>query len=227
MTDMHDEYPHTACVAAQREPGEGRKAAAQAGLSSPQADLHRHILRAFLATGKPPVAGDVRHMASGLGLDPREAMRRLADADLVHTDPATGIVVAAYPFSGVPTPHVVRLDDTPPVHAMCAIDALGIPLMAGRDGVISSASPGTHDPITVEYRVGTWRWSPATAAVLVADSGGEGPSQCRSCPFITFHATAEQAAAYLTDCATASGQVVTQAEAVNAAQAEFARLLTG
>jgi Alkylmercury lyase len=204
-----------------------RKAAAQAGLPPELASLHRQVLRAYLATGGAPGAAELGRLASGLGLPPGEAMARLEAADLVHADPATGAATTAYPFSGVPTPHEVRVGGAPLLYAMCAIDALGIPLMAGRDGVINSVSPGAGDPITVEFRAGTWRWQPATAVVLLASSGAGGPSRSCSCPFIAFHATAEQAAAYLRDGPATAGRIVTQTDAVAAAEAEFGRLLTG
>lgn len=57
-----------------------------------------------------------------------------------------GVVAAAYPFSGIPTPHRVALDGLPAVFAMCAIDALGLPAMAGRNGRITSANPADGTP---------------------------------------------------------------------------------
>lgn len=219
MSDRHDE-----CVGAAER---GRKSTAQAALPPALVTLHRQLLKAFLADGRPPRPAELRQLASVLGLAPGEAMRRLADADLVHTDPVTGAATTAYPFSGVPTPHVVSVDGAPTLYAMCAIDALGIPLMVGRDAVISSVCPATGDTITVERRAGTWLWQPATAVVVTAGTGAGGPSLRCTCPFISFHVTAEHAAAYLQRAAPAGGRIVTQSEAVDAAEAEFGRLLTG
>jgi Alkylmercury lyase len=202
------------------------KAAAQADLPPALADLHRQVLRAFLASGRGPGAAELRRLAGALGLAPGESLQRLADADLVHTDPATGAAITAYPFSGVPTPHVVRVDGAPPLYAMCAIDALGIPLMVGRNSVITSLDPASHDTITVEHRAGTWRWQPPATVVLIAGAGAPGPSLRCTCPFITFHATASHAAAYLRE-GTVAGRVVTQTEAIDAARAEFGLLLAG
>jgi alkylmercury lyase len=50
---------------------------------------------------------------------------------------------------------------------MCAIDALGIPQMTGRDGVIVAADPHSGEPVRVELGAGEWRWSPPATAVLV------------------------------------------------------------
>ena len=49
----------------------------------------------------------------------------LARDDLVHTD-RDGEITVAYPFSGRPTGYLVRFEGGHEVHAMCAIDALGI-----------------------------------------------------------------------------------------------------
>ena len=59
-----------------------------------------------------------------------------------------GQIEVAYPFSRRSTGHTVHLTGHLPVAAMCAIDALGIPLMTGADGVIDSTDPttGTPDP---------------------------------------------------------------------------------
>jgi alkylmercury lyase len=128
-------------------------AARQAGLPSGVRQMHRAVLRAFLETGHAPHAAD---LPRPVGIDRDEALALLHRLDLVHLDRA-GQVVAAYPFSGRPTAHSVRLDDGPPLHAMCALDAVGIPLMARRDAVIVSADPIDWHPILVEQRDTTWR----------------------------------------------------------------------
>jgi alkylmercury lyase len=121
-------------------------------LPGPLRGLHRAVLRRFLAFGAPPTARWVRQAAAGLGLD-ASALDALAAADTVHV--VNGVVAVAYPFSGTPTPHRVRLDGLPAVYTMCAIDALGLPAMAGRDGQISSADPHEGTPVEVTVRRGT------------------------------------------------------------------------
>jgi hypothetical protein len=135
----------------------------QAQLPGPLRGLYRAVLRRFLATGAPPTARWVRQAAAEAGLD-ASAVDELAAADAVHI--SNGVVSVAYPFSGTPTPHRVALDGLPAVYAMCAIDALGLPAMAGRDGQITSADPADGTPIEVTARNGTWSWTPATAVVV-------------------------------------------------------------
>ena len=99
----------------------------QATLPGPLQAFHRALLGAFLTEAGPPDLAAVGRLAAGRQLDPQAALAALAAADLVHADPATGRVRVAYPFSGPPTPHRVELAEGPPVYAMCALDALGIP----------------------------------------------------------------------------------------------------
>src|SRR2546421_3905818 len=108
----------------------GSIAGRQQRLPGPLRELHRAVLRRFLQTGSPPTARWVRQAAAETGLD-ASALDALAAADAVHV--VNGVVTVAYPFSGTPTPHRVWLDGLPTVYAMCAIDALGLPAMAGRD----------------------------------------------------------------------------------------------
>ena len=121
----------------------GSIAGRQERLPGPLRGLHRAVLRRFLATGAPPTARWVRQAAAETGLD-ASAVDELAAADVVHI--SNGVVTVAYPFSGTPTPHRVKLDGMPAVYAMCAIDALGLPAMADRNGRITSAARATTPP---------------------------------------------------------------------------------
>ena len=151
----------------------GSIAGRQERLPGPLRELHRAVLRRFLATGAPPTARWLRQAAADAGLG-AVAVDELAAADAVHV--VNGVVAVAYPFSGTPTPHRVELDDLPAVYAMCAIDALGLPLMAGRDGQITSADPHDGTPIVVTARGGTWSWAPATATSTPRSSARTPPS---------------------------------------------------
>lgn len=159
-------------------------------------------------------------------MDLDDAFRCLAEVDLVHLG-HDGQVLVAYPFSGRPTGHAVRLVDGPTVEAMCAIDALGIPYMTGRDALIVSTDPGSGQSIRVERRGEAWRWSPVGAAVVLAQRTGDGPAAECLCPLITFHVAREEAARRLDARPDLVGVVLDQAEAVEIARRSFGALLTG
>ncbi len=127
----------------------------------------------FLADGRAPDTAELRAVAVDANVDRGDGLRHLAELDLVHDD-QNGRIRIAYPFSGDPTGHRVRLTDRPPVDAMCAIDALGIVLMTRQDGVITSSDPATGQAIQVTRRAARWQWEPASTVVLLAQSAGCG-----------------------------------------------------
>jgi len=204
----------------------GSIAGRQERLPGPLRELHRAVLRRFLATGAPPTARWLRQAAADAGLG-AVAVDELAAADAVHV--VNGVVAVAYPFSGTPTPHRVELDDLPAVYAMCAIDALGLPLMAGRDGQITSADPHDGTPIVVTARGGTWSWAPATAVVVAGpatDCGTECSSFETMCPNTVFHASPESARAYLASHGDLDAQILGQDTAIECGRLNFGTLLT-
>ncbi|PVZ09030.1 organomercurial lyase [Actinomycetospora cinnamomea] len=156
----------------------GGVAAQQSALPPAAQDVHRMVLRAFLNSGDAPHRRD---LPDSCGVEVDEALDLLDEVDLVHLD-AEGRVVVAYPFAARITGQTVRVDAGPVLQAMCAIDALGIPMLAGRDGVIESADPLDGQPIRVECTGGSWRWAPAETVVLLASSAECGVAAECLCP---------------------------------------------
>jgi hypothetical protein len=213
------------------EDGWAGSARRQAALPAPLRDLHRAVLRRFLDTGAAPEVDWLRQAASELGLG-GTAVAELEAADLVHLD--DGLAAVAYPFSGTPTRQQVELDGYPAVYAMCAIDALGIPAMTGRDGRITATDPGDGTPVVVSVKGagepggGQWRWTPAGAVVVLARTAGCG-TDCASwevmCPHTTFHASRGSAQAYLAARDGIDGEILDQQAAVAHGRRTFGPLL--
>jgi len=183
------------------------------------------VLLRFLATGDPPATGWITGASAGLGLSD-SAIAELEAADLVHA--ADGVAVVAYPFSGTPTRQQVELDGFPAVYAMCAIDALGIPAMAGRDGRMAATDPRDGAPVVVSVRGGQWRWTPVRAVVVVGsnrDCGTDCGSWEVMCPSTTFRASRDSAQAYLAARGDIDGQILDQDAAVERRRRNFGTLL--
>ena len=200
-------------------------ASRQAALPVPLRDLHRAVLCRFLDTGSAPAMDWVRQAAAELGLGD-SAVAELKDADLVHSDGR--VVTVAYPFSGTPTRQRVELDGYPAVYAMCAIDALGIPAMAGRDGRIVATDPRDGTPVVVSVRAGQWRWAPVGAVVVFARTADCG-TDCEVwevlCPNTTFHASRDSAQDYLSARDGIEGKILDQHAAVESGRRNFGPLL--
>jgi hypothetical protein len=186
-----------------------------AGCPPPYRRLHRRVLRAFVA-GEPVGAADLARWADQLSIDLDAAVADLERHDVLWLDPATGAVATAYPFSGTPTRHRVRLQDTGvDVFAMCAIDALGIPYLAHQPAWIVSRDPVADERVEVWVDpTGERRWQPANAAVTIGISG-DGPSARCLCPHLNFVA----------DPAHADGATLTIDEAIEVGRRTFGALL--
>lgn len=183
-----------------------RAALGPAPLGAAERAEHRRILRAFATMGRPPAPG--------------ATARSLDDADLIRLT-SYGEIAAAYPFSATPTRHRVRIDGRVEVHAMCAIDALGIAPMLGQDTVIESADATTGEPITVITRQGRSTWDPAGAVVFV---GGRASVDCW-CDYLNFFADRETAETWMRAHPDVPGRVLDQQEAEERAARHFGHLL--
>lgn len=196
------------------------------GLSRAQRAVHQRVLRSF-SHGEVPTGDDLAGWARSEGADLEETAAALDEHDLVHRDPASGAITTAYPFSGVPTPHRVRLASGVDVFAMCAIDALGIAFMLDTGIGVRSLEPSSGEPIEVSLAAdGTARWSP-DELVVVAGCVGTGDSADCCCPHTNFAASPARGEALLEKLDDRRGYVLSMPEAIESARQAFGTLLAG
>jgi hypothetical protein len=157
-----------------------------------QRAVQQAVLRAFARHGRPPTAAELDEAAVPFGVPAGQVLAELAAADYLSLDEG-GRIRAAYPFSPTPTGHRVRIADGPQVWAMCAVDALGIAPMLGRDVEIRSADPADGREITVTFCGGGAQWQPASAVVLVSTGACSGPAVDACCSSLNFFADAASA----------------------------------
>jgi hypothetical protein len=213
--------------------GLGRLAPVEGGLRAVQ----QRVLRSFAEAGEPPAMTELDRAAAPYGTGGRAVLALLHAADFLRLDTA-GAIRAAYPFSVVPTRHVVWIDGGPSVFSMCAIDALGIAAMTGQPVTIRSAEPGTGIPVTVALPAGGGRaaWEPRDAVVY---NGQQHPcGDCAApdaavpsvaadvcCGFINFFASRDSAAAWAAAHPDVTGQMLSQEDALAAGVQIFGSLL--
>ena len=190
--------------------------------------LHLVILRGFADTGRPPSSADFDRTAHTLGVDAAVAMAELVAGDAVVLD-RDGAVLVAYPFSATPTLHRVAVRGGPRVHAMCAVDALGMSAMLARPVTITAGEPDTDRQVLITVRVDGEQatFAPATTVVYAGTTGDWccGPAAGQRCGTINFFTTTQAAEAWAARHPQVTGQILDQRQALAWGVREFAGLL--
>jgi hypothetical protein len=211
----------------------GRRPPAEAGLRA----VYQQVLRSFATTGHAPSAADLAETAGRYGTTAGAVLAALHAGDYLQLGPG-GQIRAAYPFSGVPTPHLVDIDGGPRAYAMCAIDALGMAAMLGTGVAVTSVDPGTGTVVTVTVRAdGKTVWRPATAVVfngrlISAEACGPGPAASGPasadvcCGYMNFFGTRASAVAWGAAHPGITGEILGQAAALRLGADIFSRLLS-
>ena len=188
-------------------------------------ELHRRVLDAVGSTGHPPSPEALEAFARSVGVDLTVALDALQTAELLFLAPTSRAVLGGVPFAAGPTAHQVAVDGGPTVSANCAVDALGIGAMLGRDTDVTSVDPLTGEPVSAAGRDGRWTWDPPDAVVFVG-STGDGRITDACCPAINFFSDEANARDYQRRHHL-SGDVLTLPEAAQAGALVFGGLLSG
>jgi hypothetical protein len=188
-------------------------------MAGDERELHRAIVRSFAHTGRPP-----RELDRLTGGGTADVLRALHDLDAIRLS-SYGEIVVAYPFSAVPTRHRVRIDGRVDTYARCAIDALGISPMLGRDTVIASVDVTNHQAIKVITQGGRRTWEPTGTVVFVGADTTGGPSADCCCDYLNFFTDRESGESWMQTHPHVPGRLLDQPEADALAVRLFGDLL--
>jgi alkylmercury lyase len=97
----------------------------------------RCVLELFAALGRAPRLEEIASATKMQRKRLAPVLRQLQQRDLLAFDEATGSIAHAYPFTESNTGHRVHLGERV-LNALCAVDALGVGAMYGRDIMIES-----------------------------------------------------------------------------------------
>lgn len=110
--------------------------------------VRQAILHAYLSKGRAPSLSGLAEAADTDLPNVRRLLQKLRARDLVVLSDDGERITGAYPFTDKATEHEVTVGGQT-VHAMCAIDALGIGYMHGADVTIESSCRATGRPIRI------------------------------------------------------------------------------
>jgi hypothetical protein len=189
--------------------------------------IWRTILRLYADHGQAPKLSEI---AAKTGVAPDRVaimLHKLQSHDLIDLDQASKHIRLAYPFTEVATGHRVELKGHT-LHALCAIDALGVAGMYGADITISS--PCRHCGATIH--VGTTAEGQALQSVTPAntvvwyDFAYDGSAAASCCPAIVFFCSSEHLQQWLnTQTPRRNGARLTVDEALEVSRAIFGPVL--
>lgn len=134
-TDRAKKMFHQACTIENMSAKWGKS------LSPDENAIRRFILTHAPVLGRLPSFNEIEEYFTQIPDDRiRTILLRLDQLDVIHLNNNQTAIAAAYPFSGSSTSHVVvfKREVFKSLHAMCAIDALGVGFMFNCDVVIES-----------------------------------------------------------------------------------------
>lgn len=196
-------------------------------ITFPKGDLlHLFILETFAKTGRSPTLDQIQHQFQLATMSDAEArVTALERTGAIHRNPGDAVVTHAYPFSNDPTWHRVRLARGPQVYSMCAIDALGIPFMLGRDATISSRCAGCGNDVMVEVRGHkVVSHQPAQIVIWLAEVRKDCLAATDLCPDLNFFCSPHHLGRWR-DVARASGAELSLGESVIRAREIFEHVM--
>jgi len=169
-----------------------------------------------------PVTPESLAAATGLTReDIKAALATLHEAGAIYLSDEA--IVAAYPFSLVPTPHRVTIAGVT-AYANCAVDALAVPPMADGPAHVSSACGHCGIPMTVTMRGDRILGSQPAAPVVFypdRDCCAPGPAVLTRCPYIEFFCRPDHAARWQDAHPALHGTVLGLADAAAFASRHF------
>ncbi len=193
----------------------------EAALPPTERRLHRALLDAVIAKGVVPAADA---LAAAVAIDPDalpEHLGALARADYLAFDGA-GRLTCLYPFSAVPTPHVVVIGGERRF-AMCSLDALGVAAMLGRPIEIESSCAACGTPIGIAVQPGVVASVHPVGTVVVVKRASDAPAADTCCAFTVFACGPAHASDLI--ARTPETSVVDPSMALSAGEALFGNLL--
>lgn len=146
------------------------------------------LLRHYAEAGRAPAIGDLGARAGVGATAVRPILASLKTRDLVVLEADGERIVGAYPFTDRDTEHRVRLGACT-LNAMCAIDALGVGAMYGRDVEINSRCRFCAAPIRISTRERGCALDAVDPATVVVWSGlryADGCAATSICTTIAF-----------------------------------------
>lgn len=150
------------------------------------------LLRLYADGGRAPRLDEIAAATALSDEQARNLLRALARRDLLGLEAGTDAIRYAYPFTETATGHRVSLNGRS-LHALCAVDALGIGAMYRTDATVTSCCSFCGAPIAVATTAQgqTLQAAAPAGAVVWLDFAYQGSAAASCCAMIGFFCSDE------------------------------------
>jgi hypothetical protein len=153
----------------------------------------RSIFEHVLAHGRSPT---LRELQSSLGRSLGDIIRTidaLEKKDRLVRKKGSQEIVSIYPFSLAPTKHQVILQGMTRLFAMCAVDALGAPVMFAKDAKVKSQCEECGQELSAEIKNEGIAFMSHPSMVICSVKAHGFPQAETCCPLINFFCSRKHA----------------------------------
>jgi len=155
-------------------------------LTQREIEILKYVFQTILRFGRTPTT---REMQLSLKKSDDKIIRDLNELekkDILLRKRGTQEIVSIYPFSLTPTEHQIILENGVKLFAMCAVDALGIPIMFNRNVKIVSKCEECKGKITIEIKNEEIAWISHPNIMIWSPGRQIAPAAETTCPSVNF-----------------------------------------
>jgi hypothetical protein len=163
-------------------------------LTAEEIQVLRSIFGIILKQGRSPTMEELRLSLKRSEEEITNALDELEKkGDLLLRKKGTQEIASIYPFSLKPTEHQIILEDGTKLFAMCAVDALGMPIMFNRNVGIISRCKECQQEMVFEIKNGEITYMSHQDATICSPKTQIYPAAETTCPLVNFFCSKKHA----------------------------------
>jgi len=155
-------------------------------LTSEEIEILKYIFQTILKFGRTPTTTEMRLALKKSDGNIIRTLNELEKKDILLRKRGTQEIVSIYPLSLKPTEHQILLENGERLFAMCAVDALGMPIMFNRNIKVISQCEKCKQKITIEIKNEEIAWVSHPNIMIWSPRRQIAPAAETCCPLVNF-----------------------------------------
>lgn len=155
-------------------------------LTSEEIEVLKYIFQTILKSGRTPTTTEMQLALKKSDSNLFRGLNKLEKKDILLRKRGTQEIVSIYPLSLKPTEHQILLENGKRLFAMCAVDALGMPIMFNRNIKVVSQCEKCKQKIIIEIKNEEITWISHPNIMIWSPSCQITPAAETCCPSVNF-----------------------------------------